>query len=426
MSKPATAFAAGLLLLAPAAASAAVNLVPIATANQPTYITNNGDQRLFIVERAGRILIFNRTTSTFQPFPFLDLTGKVVDLSGERGMFSVAFHPDYATNGFFYVYYTNTVGDVTIERYHVTSDPNIADQNSAATLLDIPHPLNNHNGGQLQVGPDGFLYAGIGDGGGANDPNCFAQNGQSLFGKLLRLDVRQNLNQAPFYGIPSSNPFLAPNDPADQIRDEIWALGLRNPWRFSFDRSNGDLFIGDVGQNAVEEVDLHRAAAAAGQNFGWKVMEGNTCLSMDGCAAGTPICNSPSFMLPIHTYTHVTGDSSITGGYFYRGSAVADLVGRYVFGDYCTGSIRTLRETSPNVWTVQPLVSGAAFLTTFGQDSAGELYTAAGNTIYKLAATTSVPALPRASHAPLLLALALLALGAVLVTRLRRRNSIRR
>ena len=419
--------AACTLSLVPAAATAAVVLTPVTTVTAPMYVTHARDQRLFIVERAGHIRIFNRTTATLLPAPFLDISSKV-STTVERGLLSMAFHPDYASNGLFFVYYTNLAGDVTIERYHVTADANIADPNSAALLLAIPHPMGNHNGGQLQIGPEGHLYIGVGDGGGAGDPSCNAQRGDTLLGKLLRLDVRQNVSQAPFHGIPTDNPFLAAGDPGGQIRDEIWALGVRNPWRFSFDRLTGDMFVADVGQATNEEVDLHRAGTAAGQNFGWKVMEGLSCFSTASCPAGTPACNSPALTLPIHQYTHAGGECSITGGYVFRGAAVPELAGRYVFGDYCSGAIRSLRETAPGTWQVQPVVSSSTGLTSFGEDADGGLYATIGNTVFKLTSTTPapVPALGFVAVAPVALIFIIAGVGVLRESRQRRRGEFPR
>jgi glucose/arabinose dehydrogenase len=406
---------AAVLLLAPARARAAIVLAPVTTTAGPVYVTHAGDQRLFIVEQGGRIRIFDRAAGVLLVTPFLDIQAKI-STGGERGLFSVAFHPDYASNGFFYVDYTNVNGDTVIERYHVNAGtPNAADPASATILLTIAQPFPNHNGGQLQIGRnDGFLYIGMGDGGSEGDPSCFSQRNDSLLGKMLRLDVRQNLNRAPFYGIPADNPFTAANDPGGLIPDEVWAFGLRNPWRFSFDRATGDLFIGDVGQNSFEEVDLHRAASPGGQNYGWKVMEGLTCFSTAACPAGTPACNAPQLTLPIHTYPHGTGDCSITGGYVYRGTLARELAGRYVFADYCSGAVRTLQQTSPGVWQAQPLLAaGTSGVTSFGEDADGELYITVGNDVRKLVAVT--PPLVPAAHrwAKGTLALALLAVGSL-------------
>jgi glucose/arabinose dehydrogenase len=212
-----------------------------------------------------------------------------------------------------------------IARYRVSSDPGAADSSSGVTLLTIPQPFANHNGGQLAFGPDGYLYVGMGDGGSANDPMCNGQRDETLLGKILRIDVDANVNSAPFYGIPPDNPFAAPGGP----RDEIWAKGLRNPWRFSFDRLTGDLYIGDVGQGAREEVDFQAAGGVGSHNYGWKVMEGTQCGGggTSGCPSGTPACNSPALTPPIVEYSHAAGDCSITGGYGDRGPSIPALGG---------------------------------------------------------------------------------------------------
>jgi glucose/arabinose dehydrogenase len=329
-----------------------------------TSIANAGDSRLFLTIQTGRILIWDG--SRILPAPFLDIAS-LVSCCGERGLLSLAFHPLYANNGFFFVYYTNTAGNPSVARYSVSAaDTNAGSPTSGIVLLTIPHPTNsNHNGGQLQFGPDGYLYIGTGDGGSANDPPCNAQRDDVLLGKLLRIDVDQNVESSPFYGIPASNPFIGAGLPLD----EIWAKGLRNPWRFSFDRATGDLYIGDVGQDAREEIDLQPRSSGGGENYGWKIMEGTLCGggAASGCPAGVPPCQSPLFKLPILEYGHDAGDCSVTGGYVYRGAAFPQLSGVYLYGDYCTGRI----------WgDGQLFTPRAAGLATFGQDAAGELYLA--------------------------------------------------
>ena len=383
-------------------ARATVSLTSVTALTSPVYVTHAKDQRLFMVELGGRIRIFDRGTGTLLPSPFLDIASKV-SIGGERGLLSMAFHPDYATTGFFYVYYTNTSGDIVIERYQVSSDANVANASSAVQLLLIDKPsFTNHNGGQLQINPvDGYLYIGTGDGGGAGDPNGFAQNLSSHLGKLLRVDVRQNLSTAPYYGIPAGNPFAGPEDPRP---DEILAYGLRNPWRFSFDRITGDLYIADVGQSSWEEIDrVSHTEPIAGLNFGWNVREGAHCYN-----AAT--CNATGMPDPIYEYSHTSGACSVTGGYVYRGTLVPELLGRYVFGDWCTGVVSTLQETSPGVWQAQPLLAAGGSITSFGEDSSGGLYVIAGNTIYRFDSdATSVPALPW--YVTALLGLTLFGLG---------------
>ncbi len=349
-----------------------VGLQPVVTAPATvTAITHAGDIRLFVTLQDGRIVIV--AGGALRAQPFLDLRGQI-STGGERGLLSTAFHPRYAQNGFFFVNYTNPSGDTVIARYRVSGDPERADPASARILLTIAQPFANHNGGQLQFGPDGYLYVGMGDGGSANDPACRAQKGDTLLGKLLRLDVDQNVDTAPFYGIPPDNPFRGPGDPLD----EIWASGLRNPWRFSFDRSNGELWIADVGQGQREEVDFQPALSSGGQNYGWKLMEGTQCGGNDACPAGTPACNSSAFTDPVLEYAH-QGHCSITGGYVYRGSAVPQLRGAYVFGDLCSGAMwAAFRDGDGSRLVVRSLPVSAPSLTTFGEDAAGELFAATG------------------------------------------------
>ena len=344
----------------------------------PTSITNAGDNRLFITEQSGAIRIWDGTQLLATPF----LTVSPIASGGERGLLSVAFHPNYASNGLFYVYYTNTAGNPTIARYkRSNNNPNLADPMSGVILLTIPHPgADNHNGGQLQFGPDGYLWAGIGDGGGGCDDSgsgCNAQRDNLYLGKILRLDVNQNQNVAPFYGIPPDNPFVGAGDPLD----EIWAKGVRNPWRFTFDSLTDGLFIGDVGQNTREEVDLVSAGTPGGLNFGWKVMEGtlcNTC-SLANCGAiPLPACNAPELTLPILDYGHVSGQCSITGGYAYRGTRVPYLYGKYLFGDLCNGRMWWAVQNNGS-WSSTAFTATASGLYTFGQGVDGELYVGQGN-----------------------------------------------
>ena len=362
----------------------AVVLTPVAGSLGPvTAITHAGDGRLFLTLQRGRIVIWEN--GNVLPTPFLDLSSRIV-CCGEQGLLSTAFHPDYAENGFFYVDYTDTNGDTVIERYEVSSNPNVADPFSGVTLLTIDQPFANHNGGQLDFGPDGMLYVGMGDGGSANDPDCHAQRRdaqpgrQELLGKLLRLDVNANMTSPPFYAIPTNNPFIETGGP-----DEAWAIGLRNPWRFSFDRLTGDLLIGDVGQGEVEEIDFQRRESLGGENYGWKMMEGTVCTGdTDNCPEGVPACDSPLLTLPILEYNHGNGRCSVTGGYVYRGERIPDLAGRYVYGDFCSGEIWAATRAG-DTWTSELLPIQTGTLTTFGEDLAGELYvgTQSGN-LYRI------------------------------------------
>ncbi len=359
--------------VAPGVLLAQLALVPDITA-----ITNAGDSRLFITRQRGEIDIWDGTQ--LLPTPFLDVSTLII-CCGEQGLLSAAFHPHYAVNGFVFVDYTNLTGQTVIARYHVSlSDPNTADPFSGVILLTIDQPYTNHNGGQLQFGPDGDLYVGMGDGGSENDPQCLSQSTESLLGKVLRIDVDQSVNQPPYYGIPVNNPFVTTTGPP-----EAWALGLRNPWRFSFDRLTGDLYIGDVGQNNYEEVDYEPLVSGGGQNYGWKIMEGFHCNSAGaaGCVLPPPACGDPAYTLPIFEYAHDNGRCAITGGYVYRGAAIPDLKGSYVYGDFCTGEIWSAVPQS-GTWSSTLLPITAPNLTTFGEDNRGELYVGTQGALYQV------------------------------------------
>lgn len=357
-----------------------IALQTLATGVGPiTSIANARDARLFLTLQTGRIVIFHG--GQILPTAFLDLTS-LVSCCGEQGLLSIAFSPHYAGNGFFFVDYTNTAGDTVIARYRVSAnDGNLADAASGVVLLTIAQPFANHNGGELQFGPDGYLYIGMGDGGSANDPNCNGQRDDTLLGKILRIDVNQSINASPFYGIPPTNPFAGAGLPLD----EIWAKGLRNPWRFSFDRLTGDLYIADVGQSAREEIDFQPSSSAGGENYGWKIMEGTLCGvgGNSGCPAGVAACNSPTFKPPLYEYDHSAGRCSVTGGYVYRGTHVPQLLGLYLYGDFCAGSLYA---------NGQLLAVNVPQLTTFGEDFAGELYLGAldGN-LYRIVNPSGAP-----------------------------------
>ena len=339
----------------------------------PVYLTHAGDpDRLFVVEKAGRIWLIEGGERL--PTPFLDITDRVGSQGSEQGLFSVAFPPDFATSGLFYVNYTDRLGDTVVARYRLREgDPRQADPASEQKLLQIQQPAANHNGGQLQFGPDGYLYIGTGDGGAAGDPWGNAQNLGVLLGKMLRIDVMG----VETYNIPRDNPFL--DQPG--ARPEIWAYGLRNPWRFSFDRATGDLYIADVGQNRYEEVDVQPADSRGGENYGWDVMEGSHCFEPpEGC-------DSSGLVLPAIEYDH-SGGCSITGGYVYRGSRYPSLVGTYFFGDYCSGNVWGMRQDPSGQWTMALLLQTEINISSFGEDAEGELYVVGyrdGN-IYRLVA----------------------------------------
>ncbi len=327
------------------------------------------DGRLFIVQRKGLIRIY--ADGRLLPNPFLDLSEEVTE-NGEGGLLSMALHPRFAENGRFFVDYTNLEGNTVVASYRPKeTDPNLADPQSATTLLAIDQPYSNHNGGQLQFGPDGYLYIGMGDGGSGGDPACNAQRPETLLGKMLRIDVDhpENRTGGRPYAIPPDNPFLG----ANPLPDEAWAIGLRNPWRFSFDRANGDLWIGDVGQNRREEIDHLPAGTPPGRNFGWKPMEASLCYGDERCPGTTPPCGAPEFVAPVLEYDHDDGDCSVTGGYVYRGRAIPALAGRYLFADYCSGKVWAAAPGA-NGYDVKKLDLEAPFVVTFGEDQAGEIW----------------------------------------------------
>jgi glucose/arabinose dehydrogenase len=364
-------FAASVILCAVSQTFAAPTIdFQLLTGNvtNPVFVTHAGDDsgRLFIVEQNGRIKIFDFTNTNLLSTPFLDITNLTL-FSGEQGLLSVAFHPGYKTNGQFYVYFTNPDGSSNVVTRFTASPPgaNTVNTNTLQTVLRISHPgQSNHNGGQLQFGPDGYLYIGTGDGGSSCDPPNNAQNLGALLGKMLRIDVN---NFSTNYTIPPSNPFIATNG----ARPEIWAYGLRNPWRFSFDRLTGDLWIGDVGQgptNSHEEVDFQPTSSTGGENYGWRLYEGfgtNTC--------GITFSNVPS-ILPVLDYDHSAGRCAIMGGYGYRGTSIPPLCGTYFYADECGGQIYGIATNSTGAW-VNTFTNSTGFtITTFGEDQAGELY----------------------------------------------------
>ena len=340
---------------------------------QPVDIAHAGDSRLFVVEQPGRIRIV-QPDGTVLATPFLDIQDRVNDSGNEQGLLGLAFEPN--NPNVFYVNYTvqstnNTRnGDTIIARYRVSSgDPNRADKGSEQIVLEVDQPYENHNAGDLAFGPDGYLYVPLGDGGSGGDPDENAQDLAELLGKLLRIDV---VGQAT-YAIPSTNPYV--NDGNPNTRAEIWAFGLRNPWRISFDRLTDDLYIGDVGQGLWEEIDFQSVSSSGGENYGWDCREGNHDFESNGCA-GSYI--SPIFEYP-HSESNPPANCSVTGGYVYRGPAYPALQGRYFFADYCSGRLWSLLFTDANGWTVTaygPLLDNPM---TFGEDQTGELYVALSN-----------------------------------------------
>jgi glucose/arabinose dehydrogenase len=345
----------------PEAPVTSINLVPVANGLvKPVYLTHAGDDRLFVVEQDGTIRIIQ--DGAILPQPFLNIDPLVGSGGSEQGLLSMTFHPKYEENGRFFIYYTDNDGGTVVARYQVSADdPNQADPDSAVVLLTLPQPYGNHNGGQLHFGPDGYLYVGLGDGGSANDPLAAGQDKSMLLGKLLRLDVDFAENG---YAVPASNPFV--ND--EGARNEIWAYGLRNPWRFSFDRLTGDLYIADVGQNIWEEVNFQPADSLGGENYGWNIMEGTHCFQ-------TETCDQTGLILPVIDYQHGDGSCSVTGGYVYRGQQFLSLYGNYFYGDYCSGKVWSLLRQPDGAW-VNNQVFGlqGLFISSFGEDVNGELY----------------------------------------------------
>jgi len=339
-----------------------ISTVVVPGFTRPVQVTHAGDGsgRIFVVEQEGRIRILDN--GVVLPIPFLDIASRVASV-GEQGLLSVAFPPGYTGKRYFYVYYTPVPGDNTVvARFRVTADNNIADSTIETIVLRVPQPFGNHNGGQLAFGPDGYLYIGKGDGGGGGDPLNSGQRTDTLLGKILRIDVESG---AASYSIPPDNPFRGVAG-----GEEIWALGLRNPWRFSFDRLTGDLYIGDVGQGNFEEIDSQPAGIPGGQNYGWNIMEGDSCYP-----PGTVGCNRTGLALPVFVYDHTLG-CSVTGGHVYRGSAFPSLQGIYLFGDYCSGRIWGLRRNGTAWDNMGLLTTPALNISAFGEDEEGNVYVA--------------------------------------------------
>jgi glucose/arabinose dehydrogenase len=358
----------------------------------PVAIANAGDERLFVVEQAGVIRVIQPDGNVL-PTPFLDISSQVDASSSEQGLLGLAFHPNYANNGFFFVYYTWDPGPgldrSRISRFRASADPDVASPGSEVVIMEFEQPFTNHNGGDLHFGPDGLLYIASGDGGSGGDPQNNSQTLSNLLGKILRLDV----NVAPGSGAPSDcdisgfSNFSMPagnaysDGPGGAGCDEIFALGVRNPWRFSFDRLTGAMWIGDVGQNAVEEIDYLPAGASGGLNLGWRCYEGSAPYNLAGC--------SLDYLFPVHEYTREQGDCSVTGGVVYRGQSYPVLDGQYFFSDFCRPSIRALSGSPGELEVREVLPAGTlAAPAAFGEDVEGEVYVAdlATGSIYRLAA----------------------------------------
>jgi glucose/arabinose dehydrogenase len=331
--------------------------------------------RLFLVSQPGQVLILE--SGTVRSTPFVDVSALVL-YNGEQGLLGLTFHPQYQSNGYFFLNYTSSSGDTVVARYKVSDgDANVADPLSASILLTMPQPFGNHKGGQLAFGPDGYLYISVGDGGSGGDPLNHGQRLDSLLGKILRIDV----DSGSPYAIPGDNPYAQ----TPGVRPEIWASGLRNPWRFSFDRETGEMFIADVGQSAWEEVNYQPAAGGGGRNYGWRLMEGRHCYNP---SSG---CNMAGLIQPIVEYGHPRG-CSITGGYRYRGTALTGYQGSYFFSDVCTGVIYAASLQSGGTWHITQLLDSPHPVSTFGQGPDGELYLASyrdSGAIYRLTLSSS-------------------------------------
>jgi glucose/arabinose dehydrogenase len=326
---------------------------------RPVYLAHAGDEsRLYLVEQAGKVYLLEDGRP--EPTVFLDITDRVLSQGSEQGLLSIAFPAETLGSGEFYVNYTDSQGNTVVARYRLSDgDPRQADPSSEEFVIQIVQPAVNHNGGQLQFGPDGYLYVGMGDGGRGGDPWGNAQDPNTMLGKMLRLDVIGSEN----YRVPATNPFVG----QDGFRSEIWALGLRNPWRFAFDRVTGDLFIGDVGQNRYEEIHLQPADSGGGENYGWDIVEGSYCFEPESG------CDASGLEMPIAEYDHGQG-CSVTGGAVYRGSRYPQMVGVYFYGDFCSGSIWGLWRNVTGEWTSALLLQTSLSISSFGEDAAGELY----------------------------------------------------
>ena len=349
-----------------ACSAAAQQLEPVASGfRSPVAISNADDERLFVVEQRGRIQVL--VNGEVAAEPFLNIQDRVTS-GGEQGLLGMAFPQDHAATGRFYVYYTDNNGNTVVSRFEASG--NFTDPATEQILLTQEQPYRNHNGGQLAFGPDGYLYVGLGDGGNGGDPHGYGQDLSTFLGKLLRIDVSGDM-----YTVPSSNPFVGQGG----ARHEIWAYGLRNPWRFSFDSATGDLYIADVGQNAWEEVNLQPAASTGGENYGWKVMEANACYEP------RQNCDRSGLGAPIIAYPH-GGEwgSSISGGYVYRGPGAGSLEGAYVFADYVSGRIWSARASSD--WQPELLLDSGFRISTFGVGANDELFVAdhQAGVIYRL------------------------------------------
>lgn len=334
------------------------------------YLTspNDGTGRLFLVQQDGIIWVLDENYNRMET-PFLDVSDRISQEAltedyTERGLLGLAFAPDYAESGEFYINYTDRNGNTVLGRYTVSADdPHVADAGSEQVIMQVEQPYANHNGGHLAFGPDGYLYMALGDGGSGGDPHGNGQNLGTLLGTIIRIDV-ENAPEGETYGVPESNPFF------DEFtaKPEIWAWGLRNPWRFSFDRETGDLYIADVGQNVYEEVNFQPADSPGGENYGWNAYEASHPFAGGGPAA------SDDLVMPVAEYDHSDGSCSVTGGYVYRGPNVPELQGYYLYGDWCNGKMYWLNRDEAGTWQSGVALEGGPQIASFGEDAAGNLY----------------------------------------------------
>lgn len=359
------------------AAQPVIALTPVITTglSLPIQFVNaaDGSNRIFIVQQGATIRAYDAAFNFLSVF----LTVSNVNVGGERGLLSMVFHPDYTNNGLLYVYYTNTAGDLELARYHVSSDPNIADAATKVVLIIIPHPTNsNHNGGELHFGNDGYLYLSTGDGGGAGDVPNNAQNTSVLLGKILRFNVNASA-VAPYYTIPAGNPYS----------NEIYDLGLRNPFRWSFDRLTNDMWIGDVGQDAYEEINYRAAGSTGGINYGWRCYEGNTAYNLTGCGL------SSNYIFPVYTYPTQNPAASVIGGIVYRGSTYPILQGYNISADFFSGTLYKTVSDGSGGWITSTQMLSTTGIADFGETENGEAYAVSltGNSVYRISASSPLP-----------------------------------
>lgn len=335
----------------------------------PVGIYNCGDHRLFVLEQSQGDIEIIDTTGVYIG-KFLDVTS-LISIGGERGLLGLAFHPNYEENGYFYINYTNTQGHTVISRYQVSGNPNVANENSASIIMTITQPYSNHNGGHIEFGPDGYLYVGMGDGGSGGDPENRSKTPTTLLGKMLRIDV----DGGSPYAIPQTNPYFGQSD----TLPEIWAFGVRNPWKFSFDIETGDMWMGDVGQNVWEEINFEPAGSPGGSNWGWRCYEGNATYNASSCQPAS------FYDFPVKVHNHNEGFCSITGGVVYRGTEYPALDGIYFYSDYCDGDVFSLTPDGNGNFTSANLYAAGGSIVAFGHDSDGEVYVAKNSgPIYKM------------------------------------------